>query len=176
MLTQQNIRDTDDKLIAPWDAQVALHPGALVAVKVTLIVYNFCSLSTTSTVCLFKFLYFTVKLTTAQVFQVQGRRIQILERSPLLPEPSPLPLEESASPVEEATTRTASTSHETQLPSKSSLPSDQEPAAKRPNQTAGPSLASVSASTSSASTSPATAPNQLASSRSARRQAANAKK
>lgn len=41
MLAQQDLRDTDDKLIAPWDAQSVLCPGTLVDVEATLIVYNF---------------------------------------------------------------------------------------------------------------------------------------
>lgn len=42
MLAQQDLRDIDDKLIAPWDAQKALCPGTLVDVEATLIVYSFC--------------------------------------------------------------------------------------------------------------------------------------
>ena len=42
MLVQQEIHDTDKKLIAPWDVQSALRPGTLVDVEVTLIVYSFC--------------------------------------------------------------------------------------------------------------------------------------
>ena len=43
LLAQQNIHDTADRLVAPWDLQSALRPGTLVVVEATLIVYSFCS-------------------------------------------------------------------------------------------------------------------------------------
>lgn len=42
MLAQQDLFDTDNKLIGPWDVQSALRPGTLVVVEATLVVYNFC--------------------------------------------------------------------------------------------------------------------------------------
>lgn len=54
MLAQQDIQDTNGKLIAPWDTQVTLHPGTLVSIEATLIVYNF-GPGSTSTVCLSNF-------------------------------------------------------------------------------------------------------------------------
>ena len=50
LLAQQEVYDTDGKLISPWDVRSALRPGTLVAVEATLVVYSFCS-ETPATVC-----------------------------------------------------------------------------------------------------------------------------
>ncbi|KAF9781686.1 hypothetical protein BJ322DRAFT_1023056 [Thelephora terrestris] len=152
MLAQQDIRDTDEKLIAPWETQVALHPGTLVSVEATLIVYSFGPASAST------------------VFQIQGRRIKILERSPLPLTQSPLPLEEPLSSVEQAVT-TPSTSYGTQSSSKlPPSPSRTDAAVKKPRQAAGPSVEPNPASTSAITT-----PNQPATSRSLAKRAAGHK-
>ena len=100
-LAQQEVNAKDGTLVAPWEMKDALRPGTLVAIEAAFIIYHFCG-SAPSTVCglllCFAFPEGCALMLAQQVFQIQARRVQILEESPLEIEPTAPPVV-SASPT-----------------------------------------------------------------------------
>ncbi|KAF9642412.1 hypothetical protein BDM02DRAFT_3133104 [Thelephora ganbajun] len=120
-LAQQEVFMKDSTLLPPWEMKDSLHPGTLVAVEAALIVYHFCGASPST------------------VFQVQARRVQILEESPLDIEPTTPPIV-ATSPAKRTPSKlfsslTTPPRHLPDSPSNSSAPTKtSEPSASGPSK------------------------------------------
>ena len=82
-LAQQDVVGVDGNLVAPWDLADKLRPGTLVAIEANLIVYSFCKPSDPSTVSRIPHICDQPcsDPKSIQTFQLQVRRVQVLEES-----------------------------------------------------------------------------------------------
>ena len=88
MLVQQDIRDTNDNLVAPWQMQDKFRPGTIVVMDTTLVCWHISArgMSKARNVCITSLWnpcsHMLINVTTIpKVYQVQAHRIQILHES-----------------------------------------------------------------------------------------------
>lgn len=86
-LVQQDIKDINDDLVAPWHMQDKLRPGTIVVMDTTLVCWHITGKGSSSrgrkvcTYSLWNIFFKLTNITFSKVYQIQAHRIQILHES-----------------------------------------------------------------------------------------------